>query len=195
MKRMVCICDNLIIRISPKSKKFTNQPLPAPRSCACSPCTNETCGDSWSGLTYCNLDDGLSSTTPATCASQCYPNNNDGVSICTNQLIGEPIQCGSTTCRTTSCGTTSCDESTETCAHTCSTGCCKSLDSTSCQPCTSGGNLIFLTNTIDGIPVWAIALIALGVAALIVTAIVVVIRLRSGGITDATLNKDLIDKF
>jgi len=172
------------------SRICTSIPLPPPRLCNCSVCTNETCGETWNGLTYCPLEEG-NTPTPATCSSQCYFHTLEGTSgNCQNQLHGPPLPCANVTCRTNSCGTTTCDASTGQCSFVCEEGCCFSYDSNSCQPCTSGGNITNIYTTprssvtpACSFPPWAIAIVVIVILLLIVIIVIVVLKTRGGSTT------------
>jgi len=166
-----CASDCFYTEINSLQKICTNIPVPEFRSCDCSNCTEDVCGVTWNGLTYCELNNGKP-PYPGLCQSGCYYHNaGDLDGICTNQLLGDTMACGNSTCPTTFCGYTTCDEVTETCTHTCINGCCLSLDSSSCQPCSSGGNLVRNSPTgisaITGLPIWALVVIAVLVVLLL----------------------------
>jgi len=187
-----CISGCFYTELDSGDEICTNMPLPVFRDCNCDTCTEETCGATWSGLTYCALNNGTP-PYPSNCISGCYFHDpiSDG-GVCTNQLLANTIECGNSSCPISSCGTTTCDESSETCSHNCAEGCCYSLDSNFCQPCTIGGNII--TKAIDTIfPIWAIVLTVL--AALIVVVLVVAVVMTTCKATTTSTNYQLFEKL
>jgi len=161
----------------------TSSPLPPPRLCGCEYCTDDICGESWDGLSYCAIGVGQAPYS-AQCAEDCYltfVNDTEQYpyGLCLSQLSTEEVlQCGAISCYRTDCGFVSCGvaDGKDTCVRTCHTGCCLDEDSEMCQPCGLKGQL--KQEIQDHASAWAGAAVGLIVVSIILTITIVVLVVR-----------------